>query len=96
MRTDGSPRRLAELITDRLPAARPGMAAVTPSSGFVIAANQAAQEKGVSAAALVRQVLNGHGGGNARLVQGNPPADPQAALEFPGRVLAEPSTGLPN
>ncbi|WP_433235925.1 alanine--tRNA ligase [Actinomadura nitritigenes] len=87
-RTDGPPRRLAELITDRLPTARPGITAVASPSGFVVAANQAAQDDGLSAADLVQRLLDGRGGGNARLAQGSPPADPLAVLDLLGRVLA--------
>ncbi|WP_242882155.1 alanine--tRNA ligase [Actinomadura litoris] len=86
--TDAPPRRLAELIVDRLPERRPGVAAVTSPSGFVVAANQAAQDAGVSAAELVKTVLDGRGGGNARLAQGRPPGDTSAALTAVARLLA--------
>ncbi|MUN35534.1 alanine--tRNA ligase [Actinomadura litoris] len=86
--TDAPPRRLAELIVDRLPERRPGVAAVTSPSGFVVAANQAAQDAGVSAGELVKTVLDGRGGGNARLAQGRPPGDASAALTVLARLLA--------
>ncbi|MEU8404551.1 hypothetical protein AB0C28_56115 [Nonomuraea sp. NPDC048892] len=53
-----APRPLAELVRDRLPRERLGVVAVAAPEGFVVAANEAAQARRVSAAALVRTVLN--------------------------------------
>ncbi|MGV9533283.1 alanine--tRNA ligase [Streptosporangium sandarakinum] len=77
--TDLDARSLAELVRSRLPE-RPGIVAVSSPSGFAVALNQAAQEAGLSAAALVRRALDGKGGGNARFAQGKAPADSTAAL----------------
>ncbi|GAA4232968.1 hypothetical protein GCM10022254_34290 [Actinomadura meridiana] len=87
--TDAPPRRLAKLVIDRLPGRRPGVMAVTSPSGFVVAANRAAQDLGLSAGELIKQVLAGRGGGTARLAQGRLSDDPPAALTVLARLLAD-------
>ncbi|MGA5729187.1 alanine--tRNA ligase [Streptomyces seoulensis] len=80
-------RALAGAVRDALPADRPGVVAVGTESGanavVVTAVNRAARTAGHDAAALVRRLLNGKGGGSAELAQGG--GLPAAEL---ARVLA--------
>ncbi|MEU5867071.1 hypothetical protein ABZ815_38265 [Nonomuraea sp. NPDC047529] len=87
--TDLAPRPLAELVRARLPHARPGVVAVASPEGFVVAVNEPAKVSRVSAAALVKLVLDGRGGGNAALAQGKRPADSEATTDRLTRLLAE-------
>jgi alanyl-tRNA synthetase len=78
-------RALAQEIRGRIPAARPGVVAVAARSGgkasLVVAVNEAARERGLSAADLVKGALAGRGGGNAELAQGGGlPADAAPTL----------------
>ncbi|MGY1438939.1 alanine--tRNA ligase [Streptomyces reniochalinae] len=70
----GEARALATAVRDRLPARRPGVVAVgqvtNGTATLVTAVNAAAEEQGHSAAHLVAQLLQGRGGGTARLAQG--------------------------
>ncbi|MGV9311244.1 alanine--tRNA ligase [Streptomyces sp. NPDC003691] len=64
-------RALATAIRDRLPADTPGAAAVaTPAGNLVVALNLPAVTTGLNAAALVKHLLNGRGGGSPALAQG--------------------------
>ncbi|WP_282203298.1 alanine--tRNA ligase [Kitasatospora fiedleri] len=70
----GETRQLARAVRDRLPADRPGVAAVTgsgPKGGhLVVAVNRTGRDAGLHAADLLREVLGGRGGGNADTAQG--------------------------
>ncbi|MYW21592.1 alanine--tRNA ligase, partial [Streptomyces sp. SID2955] len=75
--TDGdadAARALATAVRELLPAGRPGVVAVGAESGgkgvLVATVNPAATGSGLDAARLVRQLLNGRGGGTAELAQG--------------------------
>ncbi|MEU3825467.1 alanine--tRNA ligase [Streptomyces sp. NPDC029080] len=75
--TDGdadAARALATAVRELLPAGRPGVVAVGAESGgkgvLVATVNPAAAGSGLDAARLVRQLLNGRGGGTAELAQG--------------------------
>ncbi len=90
----GDPRRLAELIRNELPEARPTVVAVAVSSNGItrlfVALNQAATERGVSAVHLAKTALGGRGGGNAALAQGGLPGrTPQQAVDLIRNLLRE-------
>ncbi|GHF29028.1 alanine--tRNA ligase [Streptomyces mashuensis] len=72
--TDDDARALALAVRDRLPADRPGVAAIaTTTSGratLTIALNPRATTAGLSAATLVKSALSGRGGGTAEVAQG--------------------------
>ncbi|MET9051088.1 alanine--tRNA ligase [Streptomyces bacillaris] len=64
-------RALALAVRDRLPADAPGAVAVgTQDGALVLALNKAAQDAGMNAAQLVKQLLGGRGGGSAEVAQG--------------------------
>lgn len=64
-------RSLADAVRDRMPAAVAGAVGVgTPAGVVVVALNEAARNAGLNAAALVRQLLGGRGGGTPELAQG--------------------------
>ncbi|RSS84317.1 alanine--tRNA ligase [Streptomyces sp. WAC06614] len=64
-------RALATAVRDRLPVATPGAVGVGTAAGVVVVAlNKAAREAGLNAAALVKQLLGGRGGGSPELAQG--------------------------
>ncbi|MFG2817006.1 alanine--tRNA ligase [Streptomyces sp. NPDC048410] len=67
-------RGLAGAVRDALPADRPGVVAIGAESGgnavVVTAVNRAARTAGYDAAALVRRLLDGKGGGSPELAQG--------------------------
>ncbi|MGV9323284.1 alanine--tRNA ligase [Streptomyces sp. NPDC003660] len=67
-------RELAGAVRDALPADRPGVVAIGAESGgnavVVTAVNRAARSAGYDAAALVRRLLDGKGGGSPELAQG--------------------------
>ncbi|MFI9649439.1 alanine--tRNA ligase [Streptomyces sp. NPDC052040] len=68
-------RSLAVAVRDALPADRPGVVAVGAGTGggkaaVVAAVNSAARAAGQDAAALVKRLLNGRGGGSPELAQG--------------------------
>ncbi|MDN3261282.1 alanine--tRNA ligase [Streptomyces sp. CSDS2] len=74
---DGGPddtRTLATAVRDLLPAERPGVVVIATAAGdrtsLVAAVNGAADASGLHAARLVKRLLNGKGGGTARLAQG--------------------------
>ncbi|MFF8831208.1 alanine--tRNA ligase [Streptomyces sp. NPDC015131] len=67
----GEARALATAVRDRLPGARAGAVAVgTPAGVVVVALNKAALAAGLSAADLVKRLLDGRGGGSPELAQG--------------------------
>ncbi|MFE2375275.1 alanine--tRNA ligase [Streptomyces sp. NPDC059398] len=69
--TPGDARALALAVRDRLPANRPGAAAVATQDGaLVLALNHAATEAGQNASTLVKRVLDGRGGGSPEIAQG--------------------------
>ncbi|WP_058041166.1 alanine--tRNA ligase [Streptomyces roseifaciens] len=69
--TTDEARALALAVRDRLPQGRPGAAAVaTASGGLVLALTTPAREAGLNAAALVKQLLGGRGGGSPEIAQG--------------------------
>ncbi|QSB16946.1 alanine--tRNA ligase [Natronosporangium hydrolyticum] len=72
--SSGDVRTLAQEVRGKLDPARPGVVAVTARSGgkasLVVAVNQAARERGVGAADLVKRALSGRGGGSPELAQG--------------------------
>ncbi|UQI46802.1 alanine--tRNA ligase [Streptomyces sp. HU2014] len=72
--TDGDARALALAVRDRLPDTRPGVAVIGSDSGgkavVAVAVNKAGRAAGLSAAALVKSLLNGRGGGNDDVAQG--------------------------
>ncbi|GAA3382829.1 alanine--tRNA ligase [Cryptosporangium minutisporangium] len=73
-------RSLAQEIRGRLAAERPGVVAVAArangKASLVVAVNQAARGRGISASALVKGALSGRGGGSDDLAQGGGvPAD---------------------
>ncbi|MEU1373735.1 alanine--tRNA ligase [Streptomyces triculaminicus] len=73
--TDADARALALAVRDRLPEARPGVAAIGAAGDggkavVTIALNGAAVAAGLSAAALVKSLLGGRGGGTAEVAQG--------------------------
>ncbi|RAJ34585.1 alanyl-tRNA synthetase [Kitasatospora sp. SolWspMP-SS2h] len=90
----GETRRLARAVRDRLPADRPGVAAVTghgPKGGHLaVAVNRTGRDAGLSAADLLREVLGGRGGGNADTAQGGglPAAESTRAHEALAARLA--------
>jgi alanyl-tRNA synthetase len=90
-RTDLDPRALAELVRERLADRAAVVATVSPGS-FVVALNQGALDAGLSAATLVRTVLDGKGGGSAVLAQGRSPANTDAALETIATLIARENT----
>jgi len=67
-------RTLAQEVRGRIPASRPAVVAVAARSGgkasLVVAVNDAAKQRGLSAADLVKGALSGRGGGSADLAQG--------------------------
>lgn len=68
--SDGG-RALALAVRDRLPDREPGVVAVAGGSGtLVVALNRAARERGLSAADLVKRLLDGRGGGSPEVAQG--------------------------
>ncbi|MFH8983119.1 alanine--tRNA ligase [Streptomyces varsoviensis] len=72
---DGSDARtLATAVRDRLPGERPGVAAIGATAGgkavVVVAVNAAGRAAGLSAATLVKGLLDGRGGGNDETAQG--------------------------
>ncbi|MFD3942298.1 alanine--tRNA ligase [Streptomyces sp. NPDC058579] len=83
-------RALAFAIRDRLPHERPGVVAVaTTAGGLVLTVNTPAREAGRDAAALVKELLGGRGGGSAEIAQGGGiPAGDLATLlaDLPRRV----------
>ncbi|WP_067479235.1 alanine--tRNA ligase [Actinomadura hibisca] len=79
--TDDNPRQLADHVTKALPADRPSVIAALAPSALVITTNQAARDRGLSAAHLIKTILNGRGGGNPQTAQGPRPTDPESALE---------------
>ncbi|MEO3973305.1 alanine--tRNA ligase [Streptomyces sp. CAU 1734] len=90
-------RTLALAVRDRLPADRPGVVAVgVPGGGgavLVTAVNATAREAGWSAAALVKRLLGGRGGGSPEVAQGGGiPAErlPEVLAELPGLIADGP------
>ncbi|MFP1662799.1 alanine--tRNA ligase [Streptomyces cavourensis] len=88
-------RTLALAVRDRLPAGRPGIVAVGAATGsgaaVVVATNDAARQRGLHAAKLVKRLLDGRGGGSAEVAQGGgTPADRLAETlgALPGLVTA--------
>jgi alanyl-tRNA synthetase len=78
-------RTLAQEIRGKIPAARPAVVAVAArtagKASLVVAVNDAAKQRGLSAADLVKGALSGRGGGNADLAQGGGvPADQAPVL----------------
>ncbi len=78
-------RTLAQEVRGKFPPSRPAVVAVAARSGgkasLVVAVNDAAKSRGLSAAELVKGALSGRGGGNADLAQGGGvPADQAPAL----------------
>ena len=67
-------RSLTQEIRGKLPAGRPGVVAVAArasgKASLVVAVNQAARDRGLSASALVKGALSGRGGGSDDLAQG--------------------------
>ncbi|MFR9725114.1 alanine--tRNA ligase [Streptomyces sp. MS19] len=64
-------RALATAVRDRLPARTAGVVGVATGSGVVVVAvNQPAREAGLDAAALVKRLLDGRGGGSPAVAQG--------------------------
>ncbi|MFD7383481.1 alanine--tRNA ligase [Streptomyces anulatus] len=64
-------RALATAVRDRLPVGTPGAVGIGTGTGVVVVAlNKAAREAGLNAAALVKQLLGGRGGGSPELAQG--------------------------
>ncbi|WP_282791567.1 alanine--tRNA ligase [Streptomyces sp. CC224B] len=69
----GAARALALEVRGHLPAERPGVAAVTLPGAkpvLAVAVNGAARAAGLSASALVKQLLGGRGGGSDEVAQG--------------------------
>jgi alanyl-tRNA synthetase len=78
-------RTLAQEVRGKIPAARPAVVAVAArnagKASLVVAVNEAARQRGLSAADLVKGALSGRGGGNADLAQGGGvPADQAPVL----------------
>jgi alanyl-tRNA synthetase len=78
-------RTLAQEVRGKIPPSRPAVVAVAARTGgkasLVVAVNEAAKQRGLSAADLVKGALSGRGGGNADLAQGGgAPADQAAEL----------------
>jgi alanyl-tRNA synthetase len=78
-------RTLAQEVRGKIPQSGPAVVAVAARSGgkasLVVAVNEAAKQRGLSAADLVKGALAGRGGGNADLAQGGGvPADQAPAL----------------
>jgi alanyl-tRNA synthetase len=76
----GDARTLAQEVRAKIDPSRPAVVAVASRSGgkasLVVAVNQAARERGISAAELVKGALAGRGGGSPELAQGGgAPAD---------------------
>ncbi|MEU4211590.1 alanine--tRNA ligase [Streptomyces sp. NPDC026206] len=95
--TDGDARSLALAVRDRLPDARPGVAAIGARTDggkavLTIALNRAATAAGLSASALVKSLLGGRGGGTAEVAQGGGLAADalQATLDSVRGLPAEP------
>jgi len=67
-------RTLAQEIRGKIPADRPAVVAVASrangKASLIVALNEAAKGRGLSAADLVKGALSGRGGGNADLAQG--------------------------
>ena len=67
-------RELAQSVRDKLPHDRPGVAAVAARDGdkglMAIALTPAARTAGLSAGALIKEALEGHGGGTDEVAQG--------------------------
>ncbi|MGW8379425.1 alanine--tRNA ligase [Streptomyces sp. ODS28] len=90
-------RALATAVRDALPRTQPGIAVIasTATAGkavLVAAANKAAQEAGHSAAALIKRLLNGQGGGTPALAQGGgiPASEaPQRLRDAHGEISPE-------
>ncbi|MFD5553216.1 alanine--tRNA ligase [Streptomyces sp. NPDC127068] len=85
-------RALALAVRDRLPRTRPGVVAVaTASGGLVLTVNAPARAAGRNAAALVKALLGGKGGGSAEVAQGGgvPAGELTAILADLPRVLAD-------
>lgn len=67
----GEARALATAVRDHLPVGTPGAVGIGTGAGVVvIALNKAARAAGLNAAALVKQLLGGRGGGSPELAQG--------------------------
>jgi len=78
-------RTLAQEVRGKLDPSRPAVVAVAARAGgkasLVVAVNQAARARGVSASDLVKGALSGRGGGNPELAQGGGvPAEQAPAL----------------
>ncbi|NEB95826.1 DHHA1 domain-containing protein, partial [Streptomyces bauhiniae] len=88
-------RALAGAVRDALPPDRPGVVAIGTESGgsavVVTATNRAARTAGHDAAALVRRLLNGKGGGSPELAQGGglPAGELARTLKSVKSVVAE-------
>jgi alanyl-tRNA synthetase len=87
-------RTLAQEIRGRMPADRPAVVAVTARSGgkasLIVATNPAARDRGLSAAALVKDALSGRGGGSPELAQGGgvPAGDAPSLLAAVEKAIA--------
>ncbi|HZM81058.1 MAG TPA: alanine--tRNA ligase [Candidatus Limnocylindrales bacterium] len=87
-------RTLAQEIRGKIPGDRPAVVAVASrangKASLIVAVNEAAKSKGLSAAALVKGALSGRGGGNADLAQGGglPAAEAPNLLAAIERALA--------
>jgi alanyl-tRNA synthetase len=78
-------RTLAQEVRGKIPTSRPAVVAVAArnagKASLVVAVNEAAKQRGLSAADLVKGALSGRGGGNADLAQGGGvPADQAPVL----------------
>ncbi|MEU4160472.1 alanine--tRNA ligase [Actinoplanes sp. NPDC026670] len=77
--TAGDGKHLAEKVRQRL-GNRPGVIGVIAGAGIVVTVTPAGAERGLSAAALIKLLLAGRGGGNDAFAQGKATGDPADLL----------------
>ncbi|MFC6880441.1 MULTISPECIES: alanine--tRNA ligase [Actinomadura] len=90
--TAEDPRALAAHVLAALPPT-PAVAAVFSPAVLVVAVNDPGRAAGLSAAELVKTVLDGRGGGGAATAQGRAPADAQAAVARLTSLITERAGG---
>lgn len=75
----GDGKRLAQKVRDRL-GNRPAVIGVIAGAAVIVTVNPAGVERGLSAAALIKLLLSGRGGGSAAFGQGKATGDPAGLL----------------